>query len=434
MFTEKSYRKSLSLLLSAALLIACLAGCNRTEVPPASGGSEPTETQGEPEPDPREVLSPAFQGAMDDVRARYDASRLPALMELFESQTLTVDFTSPAAEESPSLSGTLTSDLEAGMADLALSSPELALEALAHYDSEFIGISSEAIFGDQRYYGLRPYGLREQLEGSALASMLKIDMEELSRLDEAIGALPAYERAPSGPILDPFTACSLELIRELDWSVEKDSYSATLSPAQLAGFLRKLLDSSPALRALCASLGGTESPDDAIAAIESGGADTTLTLTVSGGRVRHISAKYNKPDGTIYLEVELYGESGELLLVTLEPYFNLELTLGDGEHLSMHITDGETVKLDWAANGALDFIAYANDITDLALDGMLTLADGALSYDGVWTSGNAGVQNPLTLRCVSGGEVRVPEDTVPLTSLTERDIFRIITRTVIGML
>lgn len=440
MFTKKLH-KPVVLLLIAAMLLTMLAGCgDNEETPPPTSGPEPTQQQDPtepPGPTPNEILSAAFEASMGDLRARFDASPLSRLTGLTGEGSRTVEFdTSMPEENNLHLTGTLIADSASGMADLTLTFPDAGLTALCHYDSEFLGVSLEKLFGDKRYYGLRPYGITQQLEGSAFASILELDMNAIAQLDEALSAIPREKRPASAPLLDTFTALALDYIGKAELKTEGDEFSCVLTSRELAEFLKKYAESCPVLEDVFAVLGGTGDLDAVLASIEKDGADTALTFLVAGERVRHISAEYKKPDGTVYLEAELYGVTGDLLSVTLEPYFTLELTLNGGVHMALNTStgDGADTSLNWAADGTLDFITYSNDVTNLALEGTLTVDGGNMRYEGIWFSGNRGDRNPITLTVAPGGEVKVPEETVSLAELSEREIFRIIARSVIGLL
>lgn len=436
MFFSKKLPKAVYILLTAVMLITALAGCGEHGGEPTDAPDPTIDTRPVSGPTPNEILLAAFDASMGEVKARFDASPLSRLSVLAGSGSRTVEFDTSLPEEKLAFSGTLIVDSAAGMGDLTLNIPDLELTALCHYNSEFLGVSCKNVFGDDRYYGLRPYGLAEQLQGSAIASMLELDMDAIARLDAALDAVPRGERPVSAPLYDTFVELVGGIIEKAVLTVKDGSFTTTLSSAELAGFLRSFSEKCPSLGELFNSLGGTGDFDSTISSVEAGGVDTVLTFEVSGDRVRHVSAEYKKPDGTIYLEAELYGETGDLLRVTLEPYFNLELTLNEDVHLALDVTGdpGSKTTLDWAADGTLSFITYSSDVTTLALDGTLTFEGDKARYDGIWFSGNRGDRNPITLTVIPGGEVKVPEDTVPLTSLTERDIFRIITHTVIGIL
>lgn len=432
MVFRKRLRRTAFLLLSASILIAVLSGCGSGGDTPATGPGPSSDAQPTLGPAPNEVLADAFEASMGDLRARFEASPLSRFSGLTGGGSRTVEFETSVPEDNLSFSGVLVADNASGMADLTLAFPEAGLTALCHYDSEFMGVSCKEIFGDGRWYGLRPYGLTEQLEGSALASMLELNMEAVTRLDEALSSIPREERPDSAPLLDAFAALTRDLIENTKPEVKEENFTVVLTAHELAGYLRKLVERCPVLREIYTFLGGTEGLDEVIDSIENGGVDTALTFRVSGDRVRHVSAEYKRPDGTVYLEAELYGDAGNLLRVTVEPCFNLELTLDTDVHmmLNTYTGDGSTTTLDWAADGAFNFITYSTDITALALDGTLTVNDGSMSYEGIWFSGNRGDRNPLTLTSVPGGEVKIPEETASLTELTEREILRIITHTV----
>lgn len=436
MFFSKKLPKAVYILLAAVLLMTALAGCGDNGGDPTDVPEPTADTQTVSGPTPNEVLATAFKTSMGDLKARFDTSPLSRLSGLTGSGSRTVEFDTSLPEEGLAFNGTLIADSVSGMADLTLRIPDLDLTALCHYDSEFLGVSCRDIFGDDRYYGLRPYGLTEQLQGSALASMLELNMDAIAQLDAALDAVPRRERPDSAPLFDTFTELALDLIGKAELKAKDGSFTAVLPARELAGFLRTFSERCPSLGELLPSLGGTQDLNTVISTIESGGVDTVLTFAVSGDRVRHISAEYNKPDGTVYLEAELYGETGDLLRVTLEPYFTLELTMGKDVHMALNVQTGDCPKttLDWAAGGTLNFITYSNDVTDLALEGTLTVQGDKAHYEGIWFSGNRGDRNPITLTVTPGGEVKAPEETVPLTSLKERDLFRIITHTVMGLL
>ncbi len=442
-----------SVLLAALTLASALCACSpeAPQIPESRPEPDPEPViTPEPEPEPEKTLSELFEVSAGELSRDFGASPLSALEAFFAQGGLTAEFQGSLAEPVLSYSGTLVLDGASGAALARLNAGEGVPEAGVYYDGEFAGVSCEPIFGDGRFYGLRPYGLAEQLRGSALASVLSLNMEAVAELDALLDSIPEDVFSNPEPLSRSLEAVTRRLIAEHeferrpldagpDGKPEGFVFTAGIPDADLAGYLREIFSGRQELAAVLSFVSGMEKAPDidgAIDALKVSGGSAAVTFTADRDRVTRVEASCRVSGRDVTLEALLFGGEDGTLSVKLAPFFVLELTPGPDVHMALtaQIGSGSTTTLDWTADGTLDFITYTNDITTLALDGTLSVSPEALRFDGVWTSGNRGDLNPLTLTCAPGGQVPEPEGKVLFTDMTERQIFLIVTRAVLKAL
>lgn len=456
MFKKRTLQRVLALLVCAALL-AFAGGCADEEVPGTedTAGAGPTETRGQPEvPAPAQVLSEALDAARADLEERFAVSPLSGLKGLTDRGAITadIDITVPDEKGEPagSLAGTVVYSAVSGeaRASLTLSGEDIPLEL--YYGPEFLGVSCAKLFKDGAFYGLRPYGLTEQLAGSALADLVKLDMDAVAELDALLDSVPKDVNVFTAPEVDQMFRAAHELIGKLAYTTQEvtltrggeelrgTEFKTVLSAGELADFLKRLSTALPDW-VLVYGLGtGDDSAaavDEALEAIRQSGIETPLTLTVADGRLCHLSAEYAEVGGTVYLEAELYGDNGATILVTAEPGFSFTLDLSVGAVMELNVMDdvGSSTKFGWTPEGEFEFITYRGDITDLALDGTLTASEGRVSYEGIWYSGERGDRNPLKLSTTPGGAVTPPETTRNITELSARELYTALMKAIISL-
>lgn len=449
--TARPITKKLTALVCAAALMLCIAGCQE-KVPDGDGkpaGSE-DPVNGSVEPTPAEILSAALDATYEDLTARFEASPLAGFKGMVSQGALTAeyDITVPDDQGDPlgSFSGTAVLDTARGTMRAGCALPPDGTSLELWYSPEFCGISGQ-VFKDGAFYGLRPYGLREQLEGTDLAGLFELDMDAVSRLDEILGRIPGDVGLIALPEFDSLIAATKDALEKADLTAEKAELerggrkmegltcSATLSAGELADYLGELAARMPGARIVYGLITGQDSVtglDAALEEIRGSGAQVPVRFTVAEGKLWHISAEYRQDGSTVYVEAELYGDSGSAVELTVEPYFRLSLDLSDGVVLTI---DGESkTDLNWSADGTLEFITYRYDITDLCLEGKLTAENGRVSYDGIWYSGERGDRNPMTLRTSPGGTAVEPQVTKNLAELSTRQLYETLLKLIFGLL
>lgn len=449
MFKKEKLQRFPALLLCAAMLAALLGGCAEEVGPdkPAGGGGGKEEIK---EAAPAELLSAALEGTRTDLEERFGASMLAGFSGMAENKALTamvdVSFPDELGEIAGSITGSAVFDGITGQAraDLVISTDDTPLGV--YYSPEFMGVSCEKVFGDGTYYGLRPYGFYEQLNGSALAELVDLDMDSVRKLDEILESVPKDVNVFTAPEMDRIFKVLHELIEKVELTTQDTTitrggrelrgkdYKAVLSSDELADILTQMATAMPDW-VLVYGLGtGDDSAaavSEAAEAIRRSGMETPVTFTVVDGKLLHVSAQYKKDGGTVYLEAEFYGDNGSTLRLTVEPVFSLTLDLAAG--VSAEVNAESTTKLDWATDGGLEFITYRGDVTDLCLEGTLTAEEGRVSFDGIWYSGERGDRNPLKISTTPGGQVSVPESMTNITELGARQLYSALMRAVFSL-
>ena len=450
----KTCKRLLAAVLCVAALFACLAGCGE-DTPAGSelDGSEPVQTgPSEPELTARERLTAAVDKTMADLQARLDASPLAGLRGLSADDAITADvtvgFPDEAGELLGTLSGTAVYNAATGQArvDLVISTDEMPLDI--YYGPEFAGVSCQKLFGDEVFYGLRPYGLSEQLRGSALAELVELDMDAVAQLDALLASVPQDVNVFALPEKEQIDNAIHALLARLDPTASKaavtvdgrevrgERFEAVIPAGDMADFLKALSNALPDW-VLAYGLGtGDDSAaavDEALEALRQSGMETEAAFIVADGMLRHISARYAENGSTTLVETELYGDNGETVRVAVEPLFTFTLDLHAGVLMELTVPQGQATKLDWAEDGTLSFITYAGDYTDFALEGTLTAEDGKVRYDGIWYSGERGDRNVLTVATAPGGVIEPPAQTRNITELSKRQIYGALMKAVFNL-
>lgn len=448
----KTGKRLLAALMCAAALLTCLAGCGEDR-PAGSELTGPVRTGPvTPEATPRERLTAAVDKTMADLEARLDASLLAGLRGLTADDAITADVTVGFPDEAGEVLGTLSGKavFNAGTgearADLVISTDEMPLNI--YYGPEFTGVSCKKLFGNETFFGLRPYGLTEQLQGSALAELIELDMDAVAQLDALLASVPQDVNVFTLPEKAQIENAVHELIAKLTLTAAADTvtvggreltgerFDAVIPAGDMADFLKALANALPEW-VLAYGLGtGDDSAaavDEALEALRQSGMETKVSFTVAEGKLRSFGAEYAENASTTWVSANLYGDNGETVTVTMEPCFAFTLDLHAGVLMELSVPQGQTTKLDWAGDGSLSFITYAGDYTDFALEGTLTAEGGSLRYDGIWYSGERGDRNVLTVSTTPGGEITPPADTRNITELTSRQLYGVIMKTVFNL-
>ena len=422
----KAFRRILALLLAAAAL-ALTGGCDGGESPlPPDGPQQPDGA----DPDYAAMLTDALGVTERDLTARFQASRAYALAQAAEYSHLTADFTldwpDKQGERGGSVTGMLLYDKRDGTAQIDASVPEGELNFSFTYSPEFVGLSCPDVFGESGYFGLEPKNFREQLDGSALAELMEIDLDTLSLLDGILDATPPDVHV----YRETWTETVMRLARSLAATLDFSAEDATITRGDktyTGANLRGAVDAQTLAKCLEDLSVHSPAPElkSAAEAVRQAGRGADVTFTVADGKLWHVSGEYEDGGSTVYLEAEFYGDDGTLVSVAVEPYFHFELILSDDISLTW---DGQTkTLLTWDEDGAFSFITHRNDVTDLALEGTLTAAEDAIAYQGIWYSGERGDRNALQITLREGGQVTVPQERRSLADVPETELYLMIT-------
>lgn len=450
MFRMRKLRSVLALILCASALLMCLSGCvNKDDnVGPGTPPDEDRPVEDDKN-DPAELLSSALSATKEDLEQRFVSSPLSGLTGITSDNAVTAEFDVSFPDEGGSAAGSVTGNAVLNthsgevLADCSMSANGIPFSV--YYGPEFAGISSEELFGDGTLYGLRPYGLVDQLSGSALAELVKLDMDAVAELDGILNSIPKDVNVFTAPFMDKVFNATKDLVNGLSLKLtetaitrggkEQSAYSlsASVPSDKLADYLKSLANALPEgllLYGIGSGDGSAAAVDEALESIRQSGASTPITFTVSDGKLYHISAEYRTDEGAVQLEAELYGDNGKTVLVVAEPYFSVSIDLSDG--VSMKAYTGSDVSLDWAPGG--EFTLTASDGgTDLGLEGTFTADGGRLSYNGVWYTGGRDSALPLKFVTSPGGQVSAPENTSNLSELTSRQLYSILMKVILNI-
>lgn len=451
MFNARKLQRVLAALLCAAALLTVLDGCvEEREQPNAPAQAVPKEDT-DKEPTPAKLLASALDAARADLTDRFGASPLAGLTELAPDGILTVQgaITLPGkpGQVPEELEGSIVLDRRTGQAraDLAVSADKTPLGIW--YSPEFAGISCGKLFGDEAFYGLRPYGLAEQLSGSALAELLGLNMEAVGELDKVLDSTPEDVDVFKAPEVDKIFALTHELIDTMELRTEKETltlggrelkavrYEADLPANGLADYLKRLFTAAPDWVLLYGLGTGDENAaavGEVLEDIRRAGGQTYLTFTVAEGKLYSVRAEYGQDGWPKAVEAQLYGENGDTLRLTA-PDFELTVDLSDGAAMELNVSDGSSTRFGWTREGEFEFITYRGDITGLCLSGTLSAEDGRLRYEGTWCSGQRGEGSPLRFSTAPGGTITPPDTTRSLTELSSRQLSTALMRTLFDL-
>ncbi len=440
----KRFPKLIPLLLSVLLVLSLVSGCEKTPSGTPSGtpngdhGGGTADNQSSVSgPDALDALEDAIDKTRDDLKARFGASDPGKAWELLSSPAFTAEYsaekTSDDGESKSTVTGTAVQDRDSGTALVTNRYEPEGYGLSLTYSPDFVGVASRELFGSDVFYGVDPKDMSSQLSGTPFSGIFSLDEAGLGGIDGFLSALPEDAGVYGASFLDGAASALKSFLagKELSADSAEDprTFTAVLTPAETADLMGRLADLMPEGIMGYGMVSGDDSVlgfRETIEKLRSSASDTPVSFTVSDGRLRHISA--SAADGAYSLEVELYGDSGSLLSVSLDPVLSFTLDLGDGVDFDMFTSwcYGSTTTLDWANDGKFDYITYSTDITTLALEGTLNVSDSSLSYDGIWFTGERGDRDALTFTVTRGGTVPPPAETKSLADLTEAELEKMI--------
>ncbi len=447
----KLSRKLSALTLTLLLVLSLLAGCGgRKTSGPDNTGDAPASTPAETKHDPYDVLSEAVAAAAEDVRARLDATPIPAVLTLFDEPALSAQFDAGFPDEDGEIFGTLSGSLifsasdksasdpsESGpsaSADVTLSAPSLAelgvyntdLPLKLYYGSDFFGIASPELFGTETFFGLAPRNISGQLSGTPIARLLELDDAALAEADRAFNEIGPDPDCAAPGFTDDFAAFLLEFASGRDAELTESGGVTTVAIPLPSADARRLLTALAGL--LPDGITGitvdfADTLGDRLSAINQSVGDSTLSFTLEDGRLQTVVLEDTRP----VLTLSLYGETGTEIAASVDTLANFTLELENGVRFDSSLgTEAPAITtLVWDADGNFDFITYRMDVTDLALHGAVSAEDGKLAYDGIWYTGERGDRNPLTFVLTPGGAVSAPAETKNAGELTQAELSRL---------
>ena len=456
----KLSRRLLALILCALLLLSALAGCDRGGGTGDTGDTGDSGTAGDtlpPEkgPDPEALASAALKTTVSELKARIDGSRLGAYLRFLERENVAADFTvghpDDRGDNAVISAGTLTMDQSAGTAlmDFTLSGADEAGKSVSlpmklWYSPTFVGMSS-ALFGNDTFYGLAPQDTAAQLEGTDFAALFSLNTEALGLGDGFLSSLPGNVGVLKAGFLDGMQSSLLSLLAGREMALEPLTLShggrtfegyavkASLS-AQEAG---QLLADAANLLPEAVLLYGIVSQDERVLTVSeylddlrNGASGASLELDTADGRLLGFRLELALEGGASTLSGSLYGDDDRSVSVQIQNLLDFNLTLDSDIHFDMvtHSDMPTVTNMDWKADGTLELMSYTNDVTDLCLDGTATATEDALSFDGIWFSGERGDRNQLTYTAGPGEAPAAPASTKNVADMTGAELYKLVSK------
>lgn len=440
----KFSRAALALSLSLLLVLSLLSGCvdrqrndDKDDSPTTTDDDTPAPPPEEVKPGPYEILSKAVPATAEDVKARVDASPLPAILGFLDQSVISADFNVGLPDEngevSETVSGSLVMDTNrmsasadvtlntTSLADMGLDSVDLPLRL--YYGSDFLGIASPELFAAETFYGVIPRDIAGQLSGTPFAKLLKLEDAALSEADRALTGIAPPPKVTAPGLVDDCAALLLEYAKGRDAELTEDGDVTAIAVPLPSADAQKLLAELASL--LPEGISGltvdfSNTLQERLDALIGGVGDSDLTFTVRDGRVQTLALADTRP----VLTLSLYGETETELALHVDALLDLTLALGDGVVLSSTLgSEAPAItNLTWNSDGSFDFITYRTDITDLALQGTAIAEAGKITFDGIWFAGERGDRNPLTITLTPGGTVTAPAETKNAGELSQADI------------
>jgi hypothetical protein len=455
---KNKFCKVLALILSAALLCVLLVGC----------GDE-TKIQ----KDPAGYLKTAMENTQKDLAKRYSGSPIAAMNDAVDSDSTSTDFSlsvigGEAMEELSSaleLSGTFSADTETNeyLLDLAVSVSGVSVSAQVYAEPEFVGISCPFLLGDDTVYGVRPYNLYEQAEGSlfdsSTGSDYGMDISSLKEVDELIDTFRNNDGKSVEESIEQLIADVQDILDSSEYTYEKSSdgkgyiISTTLDGEKVAQIVETvtdaMLDNSliSSMTDFSVNNGEAESIEEALEDIENTledmrNSDKTVTITylVEDEKLISVSISDDDTDTGRTITVNYYdGDSVTLTYEGEEGTISLNSEASTDSKLYSHIITvnmdmngeyaSETIQTNYDLDsGDLSTIINIDadgDTMSIAFGGTLTtdkdgfdFSNGAISID---EDGSNVIALSLDLSVSSAKEPAFPEDTKNIFELTESE-------------
>ncbi len=456
----KLFRRLLALMLCALLLLSALAGCDRDGNTNDTGDTCDTGTAGgtlppEKGPDPEALASGALKTTVAELKARIDGSRLGAYLRFLERENVAADFTvghpDDLGDNAVISAGTLAMNRTAGTAlmDFTLSGADGAGETVSlpmklWYSPEFFGLSSP-LFGSDTFYGVSPQNMAAQLEGTDFAALFSLNTEALAQGDRFLDTLPGNVGVLKAGFLDGMQSSLLSLLEGRTLALEPltlshggqtfEGYAVRAAlTAQEAG---QLLADAANLLPEAVLLYGIVSQDERVLTVSehldklrTGASGATLELDAADGRLLGFRLELTLEGGTSTVSGTLYGDDDRSVSVEIQDLLDFTLTLDSDLRFDMvtHSDMPTVTNIDWKADGALELMAYTNDVTDLCLDGTATVTEDALSFDGIWFSGERGDRNQLTFTAGPGEAPAAPANTKNVADMSAAELYKLVSK------
>ncbi len=428
----KNLKKLTALLLSLILIAASLASC---------GGKDGLDLS-----DPAGLLKSATEATAADLKERYSGSPLAAMGKVLSGDTYTADLS--LGDDSTEVKGTLLVDNAAQQVQLDgnVNSSGVGIDMGFYYSTEFMGVSMPVLTGDT-YYGLRPSGLTEQLQGSALAELLELDMESFAELDAVLESLSA-NTGNFGDTVEKLQSLAQDAYSSSNLTAEAATIdvggnqvdgaviTGSMEGAALADYYEKvfeLLDGG-VLDGMN-DLAGSDSEDEITAdfnkfldSIRNGNGTQKMSYEVADGKFIRSSAELTVDGDTYKFDTELYDdftvtitEGGDT--VTLKSHVESTDT---GYTHTLNVSGAATnmdITAKCGSDGALDLSITADGDT-LTLTGTFASSDTSADITGKLTADGESLDVTVSLK--NSATITAPENRKNLGEMSEEELYALI--------
>lgn len=456
-----SSHRILVVLLALALALS-LAACEKDTAPDGGRDAEglaDLDDMPSPTQDPAGFLSYNAANTEALLSERYAGSPLVAIAKAAAPSgrfDLRID---PEDGSDEALEGSLVYDLETKelRLDASLASGKTSFSASAYIDPDFIGVSSEQLFGDGIFYGFTPYDLYGQVSGSAFASYMDSEtVEALHILDSMLEELQKIEIPDRDTLKGQYEDSLREYIDAVDLtgrkttveldgkSLEGYSITADMDSEAMADIMERYYEavvSAPVMEALsniAAAYGEELDPDamraeldKSVDAIRESGVRARVEFVNAGGYLAGLSVSVMDSEGEELRATAdlLSGDmiSGEIASGGQTVRFISSVSSdGDGYDHTLTLTgqDGDAVKLitEWA-DDVLQMRFEGPEQEYMGLRAHLTADNEGFTLSNILLNeNNVSTSLPLSVTYTPNTTVEAPGETVNLFDLTEDEI------------
>ncbi len=462
---KHSLKRLLALTLALVLALS-LAACSKGEdegdgnFSPDGAGKSPDPADiaaSSPGEDPLAYMTAAAEVTAADLARRYAGSPAAALRDVMgPSGQLDASFSFTDGDGmGASAALALAYDSDAVRLDATINVEDLMEMAGSVYLSrDFVGVQVPMVFGDETFYGLRPYDLYDQVSGSVLAQEMDDSaLEAFKQIDEVLDILSDI-KLPQGEAMEKLgddiakaLTDGVEFAAE-EYAGQRDGQDAqgwkisfvldsehmadameTYTDALMSGVNREALDRLYDM--LYGSIDGMESfrgPDPDFSELRSSGTSCKFDVFVLDGRV----------SGFVMTPVSDEGDQGSLVM---DFYNNGNITANvtsDGESVSFesavsggngytHVltvtAGGETATLTtvWDSSGRLT-LDMGSPEGSAAFSTVLDVESDGFSLAGLTvTAQGETLEIPLAVSYTPGVSPEAPASTKNIFDLTEED-------------
>ncbi|MGM9521446.1 MAG: hypothetical protein ACI3VB_03095 [Oscillospiraceae bacterium] len=458
---KTKFGKILSVILAAIMLTAVLAGCG---------------DESKLEKDPTGYLKAAIQNTQSDILERYSASPIAAIMESVSSGNASFSISGSGETDetgSVGIDATLyTSEAGAYLLDFTANAYNglVNLNAQLYADSEFVGVACAPLLGDDTFYGVKPYDLYEQAEGSIFdensGTDYGFDISPLKEIDELLEAVKNSDGLTLDETIEQLEGLSDSFIDSRSYTYE--SADVSVGTESLKGYVLTTTYTGEDIAALTdqvfelllnnafysglmeysAAADGSSVQeieaeiDEMLAEIEQSTTQFEVKYYIADGKVVSLEENCLDENGNVITTsvINYYAGSGNGISVTVssDDTGNIVITstVDDGDayaHTIFISADGESVSLTttWdSKSGALSGTLEA-DGASMSLSGTLNAEkDKGFSFENGELSIVSDGAEPVTLSfsasAENGTDFPAVSETKNLFELTEDEFYAII--------